>query len=109
MNTKHTPGPWRIVPRKDLRGNTVGHEVRGRNTNSKSGENILFVSPDSSIPEAYANARLIAHAPDLLDACIEAEDTFQAFADAVGFAEMGPECHAALEALRAVLQKVRNG
>ena len=69
--SKHTPGPWRVVPRKCNRGNTVGHEVRAKNPNAKSdrGENILFVSPDSSVPSAEANARLIAAAPELLKAC----------------------------------------
>jgi len=36
----------------------------------------------------------------LADACKEAADTFATFAEAVGFAAMGPECHAAIEALR---------
>ena len=64
----YTPGPWRIVERKCLRGNVIGHEVRGRNTNSRSGENILFVSPDSSTPEALGNAHLISAAPEMLAA-----------------------------------------
>ena len=101
MNTKHTPGPWCVNDNlyiTDEGGITVAAAMVNPNHNGKVQRDI-----------ADANARLVASAPDLLDACIEAEDTFQAFADAVGFAEMGPECHAALEALRAVLQKVRNG
>ena len=64
--TKHTPGPWTMHPRFD-----DGAEVRSlasvawcsvASTHGASGSQIIDVA------EARANARLIAAAPDLLEA-----------------------------------------
>ena len=63
----HTPGPWQIKHRVNIIGST-GRSVAsagGYTTNTDNGEHIL---------ENEANARLIAAAPDLLEACKEAED-----------------------------------
>lgn len=54
----HTPGPWTVLP-----GNKPGTYVIGN----------LYRQEDGSIPsigvrEKFANARLIAAAPELLDA-----------------------------------------
>ena len=69
--TKHTPGPWAI-------GNT--HFVPGfspdgmdwiiaiRNTET----GFACIAQGSTKEKAEANARLIAAAPDLLEACIDA-------------------------------------
>ena len=66
MSTKHTPGPWTMHPRFD-----DGAEVRAlapvawcsvASTHGASGSQVIDVA------EARANARLIAAAPDLLEA-----------------------------------------
>ena len=68
MNPKHTPGPWTMHPRFD-----DGAEVRAllapvawcgvATTVGSSGDQSIDAA------EARANARLIAAAPDLLEAC----------------------------------------
>lgn len=56
-NSKHTPGPWRFEPRDGFRPPYV---VRGK----EGGFAVLGRSPD----QEDADARLIAAAPELLDA-----------------------------------------
>ena len=61
MSAQHTPGPWRVGPVDDTRIVSVKHD-----------EEIAIASGDYDSPEGWpimeANARLIAAAPDLLDA-----------------------------------------
>lgn len=66
MSTKHTPGPWTVNPHFNH-----GAEVRSlasvawcsvASTHGASGSQVIDVA------EARANARLIAAAPDLLEA-----------------------------------------
>lgn len=68
-DAKHTPRPWRIgplqeiiaaIPKNDPEGGFAIAEVYGD-----------FGIDPSRDPEAHANARLIAAAPDLLAACKE--------------------------------------
>jgi hypothetical protein len=74
----HTPGPWRIWSEKDSGGRLSVLEVcetqdRGRHSH--------FASVAKHWPEAEANARLIAAAPDLLAALkdlAEAVESMQA-------------------------------
>ncbi len=54
--TNHTPGPWAVEPRKDGRGYWI---------DSLSDGTICQVMHDE---KAYADARLIAAAPELLEA-----------------------------------------
>jgi hypothetical protein len=64
----HTPGPWRY--NSDPRGAQFGVHVFLNEIDSFA----LGVGggPDEQVAEDLANARLIAAAPDLLDACREA-------------------------------------
>lgn len=55
-DAKHTPGPWRVNGQKSVRGPNLEYIA---NANWKNGE---------------ANARLIAAAPDLLEALIMVRD-----------------------------------
>lgn len=84
MSTKHTPGPWEVWPevhgshprhlvyisvgpvdkRRVCSTGVYGHK-RGAETSKK---------PVVTEEECRANARLIAAAPDMLAALIEAED-----------------------------------
>ncbi len=72
MNTKHTPGPWMKTD-----GNTIKCDLRPIGLTVDAGMIVASVvgGPTSgySFPqdasEVEANARLIAAAPDLFDAC----------------------------------------
>ncbi len=71
--SKHTPGPWEYLTETTYAGDYpygVGHKV-------KMGNELLTISchgygADEFFEEAAANARLIAAAPDLLEACKDA-------------------------------------
>lgn len=68
MSGKHTPGPWEYdglsyVSRNSREGEMIAH-VRGWGWLQKKGE-------DAGIEEQNANGRLLAAAPDLLEACKE--------------------------------------
>lgn len=62
--SKSTPGPWRVVPRD---GNRHRHNdiMSGNKRVASIGESTI-----GSLRESAANARLIAAAPDLLEACV---------------------------------------
>ena len=64
MTKQHTPGPWRWVPQPD-------YSWQYQDLMSASGEVVLSgeEAPDpSGIEISHADARLIAAAPDLLEA-----------------------------------------
>jgi hypothetical protein len=75
MADKHTPGPWKA----EL--SCVG-EYRGLEIKGKNGQWIGNVhankNRDDRIPQAEANARLIAAAPELLDVLMLVEERFGA-------------------------------
>jgi hypothetical protein len=74
--SKHTPGPWELAPFSD--GDEIVNVVKGykRIPNGASAHWIaeldaaldLDSDKDAQLDEMYANARLIAAAPDLLAA-----------------------------------------
>lgn len=71
MSEKHTPGPWWLgTPRKD------GYISVSGNKHDDLARVVWQMEDDrycrSNSPEQEANARLIAAAPDLLEALIEA-------------------------------------
>lgn len=68
----HTPGPW-----ENHKWNSEEHQI------SAKGGTIALVSHDHSLvpeDEADANARLIAAAPDLLEACHNAIEAYHILA-----------------------------
>ena len=70
MSTKFTPGPW------EIRGTAVCPEIHSAREVIAYVE--LNISDDDSTEyraRCKANAQLIASAPDLLDALIEAQET----------------------------------
>jgi hypothetical protein len=103
MGTKHTPGSW-----------TVEHQQPTPQTNGtlitdRAGDTVARVygisdpNDGEGGKEAYANARLIAAAPDLLEAAKlmlgygpgkmpDGRDTYDVLRDAVARAEGEPTC-----------------
>lgn len=63
MKTKFTPGPWNVQDNTDLDG--LGHQLR---VDSCAGAIAEIGRKPYVDDESRANARLIAAAPDLLDA-----------------------------------------
>jgi hypothetical protein len=59
MKTKHTPGPWKINPRASLHIVSNDNKTIASCSSSQNGDNL---------ETEQANARLIASAPDLLEA-----------------------------------------
>jgi cytochrome c556 len=95
MEQKHTPGPWSI-------GSPLNNPNNGFPIRSESGEEVAVVADWSHRANIErANARLIAAAPDLLEAAIHAEETLSLYV-----AETG-EPGAALDALRAAIAKAK--
>lgn len=65
MNSNHTPGPWRVTNSKTA---VVAGNVR---ISQSSGPCAASVSVQESIGDTReANAKLVASAPDLLEACV---------------------------------------
>lgn len=72
MKTTHTPGKW--YTKKG------GHDFH-INSESGSGNDIALVRQYKDLSEAEANARLMAAAPELLEALREMEESAVAFCD----------------------------
>lgn len=69
MNTKHTPGPWNISS-----ANLYAVNARGRGIATAHGtDDVNYSDFFPPTEEASANARLIAAAPDLLEALMACE------------------------------------
>lgn len=73
MTTQHTPGPWKVSQSASL---SAGRPVKTRDGQAvalcpAAGLGLPF---DQACDQADANARLIAAAPDLLEACKRALD-----------------------------------
>ena len=69
MTSKHTPGPWRVLPEElgkpylRVRGTRLGRRFKIANVLIHSLDGV----PDTEVEETRANARLIAEAPELAD------------------------------------------
>lgn len=95
MSNKHTPGPWAHI-------NPDGFTVRHPQVYSDTGPvcNVTWLG-DGRIDELRANARIIAAAPDLLEALQE----IVAAADGEGWAQLD----ATLANARAAITKATGG
>jgi type VI protein secretion system component VasF len=67
-NAKHTPGPWEVHP------TTLHPAVRSVGTANAAPRRICTVGSMNGNPVDERNARLIAAAPELLEAAIELKD-----------------------------------
>src|SRR5574343_664792 len=87
MNANHTPGPWRIKMPKE----TICKESSEKISIRSAGIHVATIHtggldyhPSES---AKANARLIASAPELLEACKQTIDRLEAWLDGARVAE----------------------
>jgi len=80
--TKHTPAPWRYEQYKDFTDREGGQI--GISANTWGNLCIVYQHCCKDPQEGMANARLIAAAPDLLEACKRVKSIFDAmFGDCV--------------------------
>ena len=71
MNTKHTPGPWKVNRREhEYKSGVHLIEIRAGYIHKGTGLNQILVAEvnNYSSPEVPANANLIAAAPEMLEA-----------------------------------------
>ena len=96
----HTPGPWTLHP------TTIHPAVRSVGTPDAGPRRICTVGSMNGNPVDKANARLIAAAPELLEACqamIEWDDREQDHA--VDFSARTELCRVAFDKARAAIAK----
>lgn len=91
MNTTHTPGPWRI----DYNGEDP--EFAAPRIKGNSVENVAFI-PAYEHPRAEmdANARLIAAAPELLEALRALLSDYEGTLESLNDYRVGSEGHSAI-------------
>ena len=71
METKHTKGKWVAQPLNSISNGWIDIKI-GKNTVTVYGDPIDPEYPNAEIIETLqANAKLIAAAPDLLEACVK--------------------------------------
>ena len=63
---KHTPGPWKFEHSEDI--DLPNHVAISANTHTMLAQVVWKMENDEYSPQCEANARLIAAAPDLLEA-----------------------------------------
>jgi hypothetical protein len=81
--SKHTPGPWRVYPTTELVDARGTEGVTGYNIESESCEIVGVEGIEFWKENAEANARLIAAAPELLEALTSLLSEAEAFASAI--------------------------
>jgi len=79
METKYTKLEWQYSPMKGTINNCFAAQVWDSN-----GFSLATISSRYGEEEATANAKLIAAAPELLEACIEAEKHHQGLHSEIG-------------------------
>lgn len=113
MTAKHTPGPWTLLPEeadKDylrIRGTRLGARYKVANVHMPRLWESHYVLRDRENAESVANARLIAAAPELLEAAklvlewYEAEDNHSG----TDFYQRMQMCRDSEDAIRAAIAK----
>jgi hypothetical protein len=91
VETKHTPGPWRV---------DIADTVKGPN-----GERVADAWIHEAIEVSEANARLIAAAPDLLAACESLSDWLEYTMGAQSSVTNRNELRAQVESARAAIAR----
>ena len=101
MGDKHTPGKWEVAWGGYFDGE---REVFVRRPEDDVAIAAKIIDPDTEAPSA-ANARLIAAAPELLEALERVVDE----QDGPPLLSRRAEWHAAVTAARAAIEKARGG
>lgn len=101
MKTQHTPGPWQL---------NADNRIVFVPTNGFGNDNIAFINPEGKAPDLMeANARLIAAAPDLLEALkLAKEELTFLFAQDQNTKFWTEESEARISAINAVLKKIES-
>ena len=73
MTTQHTPGPWKIGEITGGQDGGIWAEIDGQG-HSGIAQVVWKMEDDERTPRCEANARLIAAAPDLLEALQQISD-----------------------------------
>jgi hypothetical protein len=112
MSAKHTAGPWAVLPEEvdrdyiRVRGTRLGDRYKVANVLTPTGKGV----PAREADETRANARLIAAAPELLEACQAlAEWDAREKDHAVDFYGRLSLCEAAFAKARAAIAKATGG
>jgi hypothetical protein len=95
-NAKHTPGPWRIVRTSDYTSDPEDTDIQS--IEGANGDSVYFTDSGYYRPRE-ADARLIAAAPDLLEALRGVLDHFDPYATP-GYEENEQAYEAARDAIR---------
>lgn len=98
MSVKHAPGPWVYLPSDDIPGMLQKYHVVG----SLEVGGVCTVYWQSPAGTTRATARLIAAAPDLLDALVQATAALHAMALRTGAPRDQAQAEA-VESLRSVI------
>jgi hypothetical protein len=99
VSAKHTPGPWCLHP------NALSHKAKAYVQDAASEHIATVIAPydnDEGLRACVANARLIAAAPDLLEALREAREVL--FAEYQRDGTFGRELWLADEAIAKAVQ-----
>lgn len=76
MKTKHTPGPWKSKEENSLTIKTTEIFTNSVDVTNISEPIMRIRHNEEKLSESIANAKLIAAAPDLLQALIKLSDAF---------------------------------
>ena len=92
MNTEHTPGPWKVI--EAYPGTRKPYEPKSHLEVVEAHDSDLVVCRFySALPQNRQDARLIAAAPDLLEACRAAvKHTYPNLADADDLTDGDSKC-----------------
>ena len=96
--TRHTSGPWQVVTGEDWDGATVQTQG-GRIVACCDGCDIPGATKEPTTEEAKANARLIAAAPEMLDALKTLHACHRAFSGSDDWTTLDDEARAEVEAI----------
>ena len=103
MSAKHTPGPWYCLPEYSNGGEV--HSAAGIICDASIGRNEREEYQKAHRAESEANARLIAAAPELLEALVACNELLAGF-----LSESQNGLHrAAIEMARAAIAKAQGG
>ena len=100
----HTPGPWAVKPYRGEHGFASEHfrQIDGQGWDALARVVVRMAGGEFDSPEGAANARLIAAAPDMLEALEKALELLEPFDDPELSLGLGKD---ALTSIRAALNK----